>query len=37
MPSLVLALVLVVVWTYLVAMTVGAFRFARRPRPRNPP
>ena len=31
MPSLVLALVLVVVWTYLVAMTVGAFRFARRP------
>src|SRR5712671_8175793 len=31
MPSLVLALVLVVVWTYLVAMTVAAFRFARRP------
>jgi ceramide glucosyltransferase len=31
MPPLVLALVLVVAWTYLVATTVAAFRFARRP------
>ena len=31
MPPLVLALVLVVVWTYLVSTTVAAFRFARRP------
>jgi ceramide glucosyltransferase len=31
MPSLFLALVLVVVWTYLVAMTMATLRFARRP------